>query len=278
MTEIDLDSLKKIQIKILNYVTEFCEKNSINYWLDSGTLLGAIRHKGYIPWDDDIDIGMLRKDYDKFTELFGKENGNYEFVCYENTPDFYLPHGKVCDTSTILYEPDENGYKLAVNIDIFVYDNAPDDDKELKKMFDRRDYLRKIYNIKMRKISFKKDFLKNVVRFIRKATYYIFCPGMKHADGAIKEMIKNSKKYADENTTRVGNFTAFSRTSCNKRVFDSFINVTFEGREYKAPVGYDEWLRSFYGNYMELPPVEKRVSHHSFKAYFNDENNSDDNA
>ena len=135
MKEIGVEDLKRIQLEILSVVAEFCEKNGIRYWIDSGTLLGAVRYGGYIPWDDDIDVGMLREDYDKFSEAFNKANEKYKFVCYENRKDFYLPHGKVCDSSTVLYEPDENGYKLSVNIDIFVYDNDPDDDEEFKKMY-----------------------------------------------------------------------------------------------------------------------------------------------
>ena len=134
MQRIDSKELKKIQLEILDAATSFCEQNGIRYWLDCGTLLGAIRHKGYIPWDDDVDLGMLREDYDRFLTLFNRENSKYKFVCIENSPDFYLAHGKVCDTETLLYEPDENGYKLHVNIDIFVYDNAPNDDGEIERI------------------------------------------------------------------------------------------------------------------------------------------------
>lgn len=81
------------------------------------------------------------------------------------------------------------------------------------------------------------------------------------------KIVKNSKKYKNLETVSVGNFKSITRMTCNKRVFDSFILVEFEGKKYPAPVGYDEWLTQFYGDYMQLPPVEKRVFHHSFKAY-----------
>ena len=78
MKQITLEELKRIQLSILDRVAEFCEKNAINYWLDCGTLLGAVRHKGYIPWDDDIDIGMLRPDYDRFLKTFNEKNDVYK--------------------------------------------------------------------------------------------------------------------------------------------------------------------------------------------------------
>lgn len=258
--------LKRIQLDILNVVADFCERNAIRYWIDSGTLLGAIRHKGYIPWDDDIDIGMLREDYNRFAGEFNEQNGQYRFVSLENTPNFYLPHGKVCDTNTVLYEPDERGYKLAINIDIFVYDNAPDDDRQVKYMYDIRDRLLKAHSIKNENMSGEAISMRNILKYFRRCFYRAIYP----KDNLVIRLDENAKRYEATETKRVGNFTAFTRMICGKQVFDSFIDVEFEGKQYKAPVGYDEWLRSFYGDYMQLPPVDQRVSHHSFVAYIND--------
>lgn len=264
MERITAEKLKRIQVEILDAVAQFCDANGICYWLDSGTLLGAIRHKGYIPWDDDIDLGMLRADYDRFLSCFNKSNDRYRVVSIELDPKFGFSFAKVCDTATVLYEPNENGRKLSVNIDIFVYDNAPDDDRQLKKMYDKRDRLRRIYDYKYDPIDWNEK-LKSVLRLGRRIVFRTFFP-----QNTIRLMAENSKKYADCETECVGDFTAYTRMVCSKRVFDSFIEVEFEGKLYKAPVGYDEWLRSFYGDYMQLPPEEERVTHHSFVAYQKD--------
>ncbi len=261
MKELSLEELKAIQLEILDVVTEFCEKHGIQYWLDSGTLLGAVRHNGYIPWDDDIDIGMLRHDYDRFIRMFNTENKRYKVYSIENNNHFYYPHAKVLDLDTLLFEPDENGLKLSVNIDVFVYDNAPDDDKLVEKMYDKRDKLRKWYSRSLfskphgslpRKMAM--TLALNVLKVIPPSIF-------------IKHMVYNSKQYSKVETSRVGNFTSYTRMACDKRVFREFVIHEFEGKTYKIPIGYDEWLRAFYGNYMELPPIEKQVSHHSFKAY-----------
>lgn len=84
----------------------------------------------------------------------------------------------------------------------------------------------------------------------------------------VKKSIKNSKKYCDIDTGFVGNFVGQTRFVCSTDVFSSFVDVEFEGEKYPAPIGYDEWLKSFYGDYMKLPPKEKQVSHHKFVAYY----------
>ena len=266
MKKIDSRELKKIQIEILDFVDCFCNNNNINYWLDCGTLLGAVRHDGYIPWDDDIDIGMLRKDYDKFRKLFNKNNSNkYVFKCIEDDNSFYFPFGKVLDTSTILFEPDEkNGIQLSVNIDVFVYDNAPDDEKLLKKMFKRRNLYKKLHILQLFPKSMNNNnFMYNFIRKIISLLLSIFPKG--YFD---KKIVINSKTYVDCKTRRVGNFMGVNKFVCDKRVFSSFVKHNFEGKDYFIPIGYDEWLTEQYGKYMTLPPKEKQISHHKFVAYY----------
>lgn len=262
MRKLELNRVREIQLEILEKVAAFCDTNKIKYWIDCGTLLGAIRHKGFIPWDDDVDVGMLREDYDQFSKIFNQESSRYQFVCIENTPDFFVPHGKVIDTTTVLYEPDEQGEKTAVNVDIFVYDNAPNEDALVAEMFAKRDRLRKRYTRQHFVAAHEKNLIKKLAKLVLRTYFRAFYPL-----NCMELMVENAMRYACEETTRVGNFTSFAPMICDKNVFASFIEVEFEGRKFKAPVGYDQWLRSFYGEYMQLPPIEKQVSHHRYIAF-----------
>ena len=263
MQRLNADEMKWIQLNILDHIAEFCDKNKINYWIDTGTLLGAIRHKGFIPWDDDIDIGMLRSDYDRFINLY-KNTGKYKFYCVENNKRYSYPFGKVMDSDTVLYEPDKKGYKIAVYIDVFVYDNAPEDDSEVDNMYKKRDFYRYLRDQRMSRVhagnkmrQFLVSIFWNLVKII---PGHFFC----------KLIVYNSRKYSKYETRRVGNFTSDSKIIVDKSVFHEFIKVEFEGKYYNAPIGYDMWLKAFYGDYMKLPPEEKRISKHIYEAYKNE--------
>ena len=262
MVAIDIQSLKRIQIEILKTVVDFCEKHNINYWLDFGTLLGAVRHKGYIPWDDDIDIGMLREDYDKFLRLFNAENERYKCYSYENNKEFLYKFCKVLDTKTILYEPDKTGSKLCVNIDVFPYDNVPNS-KLAKKLFKKRDRYNVLITLQKHRGKVKGNFVRRFVVSLIKLFIKIFPQG-----SFIKKSIRNAKTFSKTEAEFVCDFTGTCDTyTYDKALFKEFINIEFEGQMYKIPKNYDKILTVKYGDYMILPPVEKRGSHHKFEAY-----------
>lgn len=265
MKQLDNEAVKKIQLEILSVVDAFCKENGIQYWLDSGTLLGAIRHKGYIPWDDDVDIGMLRDDFDAFIATFNVQNSRYQVICNEVKKDCYYPFAKVLDTHTVLYEPDENGLKLSINIDIFVYD-VTYGGKRAEKQYGRRDLFAKL-NVLQFLYYPSKNCFKQIAKSLIHQGLKLFPKGY-----FASQIVRNSKKYMHTDAHMVGNFTAMSRILCDKNVFDSFVLKKFEGKEYPVPVGYDKWLTAFYGDYMQLPPIEKRVTHHSYKAFANENN------
>ena len=128
MKEIEIEELKRIQIGILKHLDAFCKENNLTYFMCGGTLLGAVRHKGFIPWDDDIDIMMKREDYDKLIALYPKnDNSNFKLFSYELDKSFPYPFAKMDDCRTIFEEEINDSYKIGVNIDIFPIDYITED-------------------------------------------------------------------------------------------------------------------------------------------------------
>lgn len=264
MKRISNEELKEIQINILNEIDAFCKNNNIQYWIDSGTLLGAIRHKGYIPWDNDIDVGMLREDYEKFISTYNNFDNQYELHCFENDLNHFYSFAKVYDTNTVLYEPDMNGDKISVFVDVFVYDNAPLNEKELRKMYRKRDFYTLCNNLyRLNNFSNKNIIKIAVIKTIKKIL------SIKPRRYYVSKLIQNSKKYQNTETNLVGNFTAITKISADKNILKSFTEKEFEGKYYPVPERYDDWLKIFYGDYMKIPPKEKQIVH-VFDAFYND--------
>ncbi|MBR3145559.1 MAG: LicD family protein [Clostridia bacterium] len=262
MQEIDIKSLRQIQLGILDAVDTFCKENGIKYWLEKGTLLGAIRHKGYIPWDDDIDIGMLREDYELFRKSF--KTDRYKLITVYNEPNIFCPFGKVVDTKTYLVE--DNKYLLSVNIDVDIYDNAPE--KNIQNVFDKRDKLRRLLSLSKQTDKELGRGLKGLIKRVRRN--YLRSKGQSHY---LFEMVKNATKFNKSETKLVANFLEYGRCAVEKSVFDSTVLVSFEGKEYPAPVGYDRLLTAYFGDYMTPPEREKQITHHFIKAYYKDKAN-----
>ena len=265
MSEIDTEQLRKTELDILDAIDCFCKENGIKYWLDKGTLLGAVRHKGYIPWDDDIDIGLLREDYDKFAESF-KTDGRFKFISLSNEPNIYCPYGKVVDTSTLLVE--DNKYLLSVNIDVIVYDKAPGDKPLCDKMFDTRDRLRTLWSLRNQDNGSLPHGVTGIIKKLRRAVLRL-----KPAVYYLKKMVGNAKKFSDKKTNKVGNFLEYGRCVVDSSVFSETIPASFEGRTYPIPKGYDKLLTAYYGDYMKPPEKAKQVTHHSFVAYKTEDKN-----
>jgi lipopolysaccharide cholinephosphotransferase len=267
MKEINLDELKVIQLDMLKFVKKFCEKNNLKYYLCGGTLLGAIRHKGFIPWDDDIDIFMPMNDYKKFIELFN-ENEKYRLLNPYKSKDYYYLFSKLIDNRTYLKEDDKPHIdEMGVYIDIFPICGLPDNREEIDKYITKINGLYKKHwhtFCKVWNYSDKKS--KMIIKTIVKFPYY-FLNRKKHIRQGILDLME---KYDIEKSKYVGYILSWyvEKEVTRKEVYDKTIQVEFEVEIFSAPAGYDEYLTNLYGNYMELPPVEKRVSNHDFKAYW----------
>lgn len=260
MKEINIEELKKIQLGILQNVADFCDKHNIRYFLAYGTLIGAIRHNGYIPWDDDIDIAMPRPDYERFIRIFKDESARYEVVSVHNNKQYGMPFAKVHDTRTVLHEILYKQDVYGVYIDIFPIDSIKNKCQIYTIIFLTKVLHTKKANFSNRKIT------KMIINFFGKI---ILAPFSIHniasfMDKICKRHPYGSTPYAGE----ISDGLSEGRAMVNFELFEDTLPHEFEGRTYKIPIGYDKWLRSLYGDYMQLPPIEKRNTLHVFMAWW----------
>lgn len=268
MKKIDINELRFIQLDMLKYVKKVCEENNLKYYLCGGTLLGAIRHKGYIPWDDDIDIFMPINDYKKFLELM-HENKSYTALNPYEYEDYYYIFSKLVDNRTKLVELGRVEIdKMGVFIDIFPLLGLPNDEEE------RNDYINNLRTLNDKRYkyfwtawNYSGNKYKKIAKTVLKFPGYIINKKRKTTEKTLKLM----EKYNYDESENIGFvLSAYDpkREVTRKDVYKDIIKVEFEGELFNAPVGYDEYLTNLYGKYMELPPIEKRITHHDFKAYW----------
>ena len=265
MNVIEKDELKKIQLDILQAVHDYCTNKRLDYSLACGTLLGAVRHKGFIPWDDDIDICMLRKDYDELEKIFPELlDGKYVFLTLGRSKEWNRPWGKVIDTRTVLYEDVNTNDGFGVGIDVFPMDDVYDNYRFILWKF-RQHLLIYLWSIKQMVKDHKRNIFRNsIISITQLLLYFVSIRRLavlvdryakKYNNLGLKDVIESCD---DVNIDK----------SVKKEVFNSYVKLEFEGHLFKAIKGYDNYLKNTYGDYMKLPPEDKRVSHHSFHAYW----------
>ncbi len=265
MKELTLQELKDIEFDILKMFDAFCKKNNIKYYLSHGTLLGAIRYKKFIPWDDDIDLLIPRNDYNRMISLF-KDSEKYHLFAYEKNKDYLFPYAKLCDMRT---RKDEfgynNGVKLGVDIDLFPLD-AWDDN--LEKAKGEVKYIKKnMFRLHLTKM--KKSDSVNLIKRLVKGIYMFFCK-IRGSKYYTENIIKASRKTWDEKVNYLGckAWCVYGEKGIIPAdVFRETVEVEFEGQMFPAPIGWDKYLTCLYGDYLPEPPKEKQKTHHAFKAY-----------
>lgn len=260
MKELTIDEVKKIQLSILKRVTHFCEENDLRYYLCAGTMLGAVRHKGYIPWDDDIDIMMPRPDYEKLLMKFKVDN--LQLHHYNTTDHYYYPFAKIGAEHTRLKETlSTQASTMGINIDVFPLDGYPASEEEIQQ------HLTKIKELKKRlysKISVVNNRLAWYKKMYIKAVAYLI--NGKRTAQKIDEIAKEFD-FSSSPNAGIAVWGYEEREVCPKKVFTSGREIEFEGSFFNGPKDYDTYLTRVYGNYMQLPPKDQRVSHHDFKAW-----------
>ncbi len=263
-----------IIVDVLRFFTNFCEEHQLTYYCVGGTAIGAVRHQGLIPWDDDIDVAMPRPDYDRFIELAtAAQWKDYELVTPYNNDSYPLFFAKLCNRNTTLVEESNTPCVHGLFIDIFAIDGAPDDVSE-GHLTEAR--FRKI-RYKLEAISTHYSFAEYMRllpqprewgRFVRKTIAFFFRKTYRRK--LLRQLSCLSYLYDFNTAKNVINYGGAygARELFPKEWIKDKVPFPFEGFTVFLPSGYDNYLRQIYGDYMQLPPVEKQVGHHH-KAYFN---------
>jgi licD1 protein len=262
MHPLDLKEIQNIELNILIFLKEVCEQNGLSYGLTSGTLLGAIRHGGFIPWDDDIDIVMPRDDYEKLIQIMKNRKGKYKLLSPYFMQDYVYEYCKMVDDTTVLIEnPDTTAIPLSVYIDIFPVDGVPEDVKKRQKLFRKLKLIQKLYAAIMRSPFKIKD--KRVKH--RLAWNFLSILKRFRLNKAVLVLLDQwSKKYTFEKSSYCavllgqGEKEVFSKEEYELKGEVKFENNKF--RTYTTPVKY---LEQFFGDYMQLPPEEQRCGHNN---------------
>lgn len=262
------EEVKAVAFEILKYIKKVCEENNIRYTLTAGTLLGAVRHQGFIPWDDDIDITLPWEDYLKLIEIL-RTDDKYQLFYDMDMADYPYCFAKLSDPRTIVYEPNRpRDGMLGVWVDIFPMLPYPTTmtRKEYLDLLDKanEDVFGSIKFNYCFSESVWKRVAKAVIRFPRFVKYKI-----KGTDYWKQKRSRLFTMQATETATELGSVpSVYGEVAVwPKEMFDSYTTVVFEGVEFSAVENWECILRSLYGDYMQLPPVEKRVGGH-FEAYY----------
>ena len=254
------DEIKSRLVAILSVFSEFCINNGLRYYLAYGTLLGAVRHQGFIPWDDDIDVWMPRPDFIRFKDSFHHEI--YTFHSMDTDEEWPLNSGKVCDERYCAIE--SFGKDFGLYIDVFALDGMPDDESRIQKHFKSIRRLEELWSNQLftRKLSLSihNSFSKNI-KIITGIIVHCFIPFNKIRI----RLIKLYQKYDYESSNLVCSICN-SNLVLSKDTFEPCDTALFEGKSYRIPNKTDLFLKLRYNNYWILPPKEEQVSH-GIKAY-----------
>lgn len=263
-TKVTAQQARSVNLAMLEYFDRVCRENGVKYSLTGGTLLGAVRHGGIIPWDDDVDVFLTRPEFEKLASVF-PEGGRFEFITLQKDPNFNYVFGRLIDTWTLIeYSPNTAGAGKGLFLDVCVVDGLPDDEGKRKR---HMRYMRLL-------VRFRRAVIQNPNRKSYRSKGPIFVMAKKLLRKCTdihfwnRKMNKAMQKYPFDGGKYVGNFTSQygSRELLHAATFSKYYDVKFENLTCMICAGYDEYLSNIYKDYMTLPPLNKRKSHHNCDA------------
>ena len=261
--ELSMQEIQQASFQVLLKVKEICDKNHFTYHLAFGTLIGAIRHKGFIPWDDDIDITMERSEYEKLINYLidnPDELKPFELLHHRTNKKYIYPIARVSDPRYRIDYENAKEYGLGCFIDIYPLDGRnPNDKRHIKKMMHLNSI---IYVAGQKKLKKARNFLRN----IPKAIIYVYSRFIS-LNKLLAKNDKKAQKYAYGSTSETAAMVIEADRPMKQEYFKEVTEVEFEGVKFTAPKEYDKLLRDYYGDYMQLPPEEERIGHHYYKVF-----------
>lgn len=261
----NIKSLQLICLEILKEIDRVCEKHNILYWLDSGSMLGAVRHNGFIPWDDDLDIKMYRDDYEKFLAVAPQElKKQYFLQTHQTDPEYPLFFAKVRKNNTFIDEKRYRRLKIhkGIYVDIFPVDKLGSNIKVAKKHCRKLRGFYFFYLLLERKVDTNTT---DKYYLFFKIIRFFFIPLSLFKERFRKIFEKGLIKYNSATDSRfIGSVSVLQsgKSIYENEWFSGFFKHQFEDMEANIPIGYDEFLKSQYGDYMKLPPKEKQIPEH----------------
>ena len=259
-----LDRLHARHLEALLEIDRICRKHGIPYYIIAGTLLGAARHKGFIPWDDDLDIGLLRPDYEKLLRILPQEmDSRYFLQCNTTDPEYHLPFAKVRINGTkfVEYASQDCAIHHGIYVDLFPFDNVPASGfgRKCHALICRLLFVCALARGKFRfpAGSQKSHAAFKVLRMLLKPFRLGFI--LRLMDNAMR-MVKNADS---EYIVNIGGAYGYRRESVRRDYFRETADLPFEGHAIQSPAHWHEYLTDFYGDYMTPPPEDKRYNRHS---------------
>lgn len=272
MTRMTLQDMQRVSLEILKDVHSFCLQHGINYTLFGGTLIGAVRHNGFIPWDDDVDIAMPRPDYDRFVNTYSSEKGYQLFARERQHDDVFIAYARVCEMSRTYVDTANypwSKYKTGVWIDIFPLDGMPSNKmlaklrtKRANRVFVRTGKARTIIGYSSNqgdfRVAFKHMFMQLLLPYYKQWN----------------RLIRICKKVSFDKSDYYSNLSFGNygfKEYCTKKVLCKYQLHRFEDYSFQIMQGYDLALTNKYGDYMQLPPKEQQVGSHTYNYLWTDD-------
>lgn len=258
MKEISAEESKLILFDILVYFDKFCRDNNIKYTLHGGTLLGAVRHKGYIPWDDDIDLSMTRINYDKLLSIW--KDGRYKLFNVNPEVRYWNSVIRITDPNTEVYFGNSKQSKHGLWLAIVPIENIPDDENAWDKMKKRTLFWIK----KCRQKNGIVPIDSGLKGLLERCCFKVVSLSYMN-----RQFTKVVSRYKNTETKRMMRINVnYEPKVFPSLIYNGYTELEFEGRFFMAVSHYDDFLKIVYGDYMTLPPVEERVAKHNYRAYY----------